>query len=63
MKAKVNAKVCNGTGLCEQTCPEVFELKNGISTVKVSEVPREAEESCREAANDCPTEAISIIED
>lgn len=63
MKAKVNTKMCNGAGLCEQTCPEVFELKKGISTVLVGEVPANAEENCRQAANDCPTEAILIIED
>ncbi|MGA2916854.1 MAG: ferredoxin [Sedimentisphaerales bacterium] len=63
MKAKVDSNLCTGTGLCEQNCPEVFELKKGISTVKVNEVPPEVEQSCREAADGCPTEAISIIED
>ncbi len=63
MRAKVDPNVCNGTGLCEQTCPEVFELKKGLSTVKVNEVPTEAEQSCREAVEGCPTEAISIVED
>ncbi len=63
MRAKVDSKMCNGTGLCEQTCPDVFELKKGVSTVKVNEVPTEAEQNCREAADGCPTEAISIIED
>jgi ferredoxin len=63
MKVKVNAKMCNGTGLCEQTCPEIFELRKGIATVTVNEVPADAEENCRQAANDCPTEAISIMED
>lgn len=62
MKAKVNPELCNGTGLCEQTCPEVFELKGGISTVKVDNVPSDTEQSCREAAEDCPTAAISIEE-
>jgi len=60
MKAKVNPDLCNGTGICEQTCPEVFELKEGVSTVKVEEVPSDAEQNCREAAEGCPTEAISI---
>lgn len=60
MKAKVNSELCNGTGLCEQMCPEVFELKKGMSTVKVEEVPSYAEQGCREAAEGCPTEVISI---
>ena len=38
MRVKVNSELCSGTGLCEQTCPDVFELKEGISTVKVNEV-------------------------
>jgi ferredoxin len=60
MRAKVNPELCNGTGICEQMCPEVFELEEGISAVKVDEVPLDAEQSCREAAEGCPTEAISI---
>jgi ferredoxin len=62
MKANVNPGLCSGTGLCQQTCPEVFELKDGVSTVKVDTVPSQAEQSCRQAAEDCPTEAISIEE-
>jgi ferredoxin len=62
MKVKVNPQMCSGTGLCEQTCPEVFEIKDGISTVKVVNVPSEVEQSCKQAAQDCPTEAISIEE-
>lgn len=60
MRAKINPDLCSGTGLCERTCPEVFQLKEGISTVKVNEVPSNMEESCLEAAEGCPTEAISI---
>jgi ferredoxin len=60
MKANVNPDLCSGTGLCQQTCPEVFELKNGVSTVKVGTVPSQAEQRCRQAAEDCPTEAISV---
>lgn len=62
MKAVVNQGLCSGTGLCEQTCPEVFELKGGLSTVIVDEVPSGYEQSCRDAADGCPTEAISIEE-
>lgn len=62
MKAKVNSQLCSGTGSCEQICPEVFELKDGISTVIVDKVPSDIAQSCREAAQGCPTEAISIEE-
>lgn len=62
MKAKVNSELCSGTGLCEDTCPEVFELQSGVSTVKVDTVPSDAQQRCREAMLACPSEAISIEE-
>lgn len=62
MKARVNEYLCSGMGLCEDTCPEVFELQSGVSIVKVSEVPADAERRCRLAKQECPTEAISIEE-
>jgi ferredoxin len=62
MKAKVNQDMCSGTGLCVETCPEVFKLENGKSVVKVDKVPAEAQASCQEAAEGCPTVAISIEE-
>ncbi len=60
MKAKVDANLCAGVGACESTCPEVFEVKEGISTVKVDEVPAEVQERCRKAAEECPMNAISV---
>ena len=62
MKAKVNTDLCSGSGVCEKTCPDVFAVKDGISTVKVNEVPSSDEQSCRQAADGCPTAAISIEE-
>ena len=62
MKAKVDPELCSGTGLCEQTCPEVFQVNEGKATVKNDEVPSDAHQNCREAAQGCPTEAISIEE-
>jgi ferredoxin len=60
MKANVDADECVGCGLCEETCPEVFELKDDVAVVKVEIVPPEVEEKCREAADGCPVEAISV---
>lgn len=59
MKAIVDADLCTGCGLCESTCPEVFEIQDDVAIVKVDPVPADAEESCKEAAEDCPVEAIS----
>ena len=61
MKAIVDADTCTGCGLCVDNCPEVFELSDdGIAKVKVAQVPAELAESCRDAADNCPVEAITI---
>jgi ferredoxin len=62
MKATVTDD-CIACGLCCDTCPEVFEMGEELAEVLVDRVPEEAEESCRQAAEDCPTEAITIEED
>ena len=62
MKVKVDADLCTGCELCIDTCPEVFEMKDDVSTAKVEDVPNDQEDDVREAAEDCPVEAI-IVED
>ena len=62
MKALVDKDTCTGCGLCCDTCPEVFEMDNDVAKVLVAEVPQDAEDKCREAAEGCPVEAISIEE-
>ena len=42
---------------------EVFELGDDVATVKVAKVPEDSEETCRQAVEDCPVEAISIVEE
>jgi len=62
MKAVVDQDLCTGCGLCEDTCPDVFALEGDTAKVKVDVVPEDAEDDCRMAAEDCPVEAISIVE-
>ena len=59
MKATVDQDVCIGSGNCEATCPDVFELRNGKSHVKVGTVPEKLEGKVEEAVNGCPVQAIS----
>ncbi|MFH1230627.1 MAG: ferredoxin [Planctomycetota bacterium] len=60
MTVTVDKELCSGCGLCTETCPDVFEMIDDIAKVKVSTVPANAEPSCKEAAEGCPTEAIKI---
>ncbi len=62
MKAIVNQDECTGCELCVQTCPEVFEMVDDLAVAKVDSVPADAEETCRQAVEECPVECISIEE-
>ena len=64
MKVQVDAQVCAGFGFCLGLCPEVFELHDdGYAVVMVGEVPAELEEAVRTAVSQCPSNAISLIDD
>jgi len=62
MKAQVDPDLCTSCGLCEDTCPEVFELGDKSAEVIADPVPADQEDCAREAAENCPVEAISIEE-
>lgn len=62
MRACVDKDVCIGCGLCTDTCPEVFELKEDKAYVKVDEVPANLEDKVKEARDNCPVDAISVEE-
>lgn len=59
MKASVDPDLCISCGACIDTCPEVFEWDDDDKAhAKVNEVPDGAEDTAKEAAENCPTEAI-----
>lgn len=62
MKVTVDEETCIGCGLCADTCAEVFEMNDDKVRVKVDEVPEDVADTCREAAENCPVEAIEIEE-
>ncbi|MGM0529952.1 MAG: ferredoxin [Bacteroidota bacterium] len=54
---------CTGCGLCEEICPEVFELGDrDVAIVKPIADLNAYEEEIKEAAESCPVEAIQIEE-
>ncbi len=57
-KVTVDAATCVGCGLCEQSCPEVFEVQgDGIAHVKASSC---ATHNLQEVADLCPVTAIKV---
>ena len=62
MKAKVDAELCVACEACCDICPDVFEMGEEVAVVKADPVPAEHQDAVREAAEACPTEAITIQE-
>ena len=61
MKVTVDFDVCASTGACMQTCPEVFEVRtDGYLYVLQEEPPEELRAKVEQAAELCPTGAITI---
>jgi len=56
-KVSVDESVCVGCGLCEQLCPEVFKVEDGIAKVKASEC---SQHNLSEIPSQCPVEAIKV---
>jgi ferredoxin len=53
---------CTGCGLCETTCPDVFKLDDQASVKSGADFDAN-EELIRQAAEECPVEAIEIEEE
>jgi len=60
MKVRISADDCIGCGLCPDSCPAVFEMDGDKAVPVIDDVPADLEECVREAALNCPTEAIHV---
>jgi ferredoxin len=60
MKVKIDKEMCSGDEICVDICPEVFEMQDDVAVAKMELIPEELQEKCREAADECPSEAITI---
>lgn len=60
MKVKIDADACVGCGLCVSTCPEVYVMEGDKAVVIGNAVPKEAEQTAKQAADDCPVTAITV---
>ena len=63
MRVVVDFDVCASTGACMQVCPEVFEVRSdGYLYILQEEPGEELREKVEQAAELCPTGAITIEE-
>ena len=61
LHARVDTDVCVGTGVCEATAPDLFEVtEEGTARALLDDVPPERAEAARQAAADCPTRALKL---
>ena len=51
---------CTACALCEQICPEVFEMGSDAAKVKAGADLNENEDKIREAADSCPVTVIKV---
>lgn len=57
MEYRVNDN-CIGCGMCVSMCPDVFAIDNEYARVIADPKDEETRELARQAAQNCPTEAI-----
>ncbi len=53
-------ETCTACGLCVDTCPEVFDMGDEFAEVIVDEVPANLADQVKQAAEECPVEAIIV---
>lgn len=62
-KVSVDFDVCASTGACMQACPEVFEVRSDGFLYILDEQPSDSlRPAVEQAADMCPTAAISVTE-
>jgi len=64
MKPVVDRDLCIGCGLCEDTCPEIFQLRDDGYAWVIDETPDPQLYDCaRDACDSCPVDAITLGEE
>jgi len=61
LHAEVDQDLCISCGTCIDVCPDVFEWNDDEKAHSVvDEIPPELEDQASEAAENCPTDAITV---
>ncbi len=63
LQARVDKNLCVGCRLCIELCPAVFvRSEDGTAYSQLTDIPAEERQSCQEAADACPVDAIKVAE-
>jgi ferredoxin len=63
MKVVIDRELCQGHALCARTSSAIFELDDeGFGFVKSEDVPEELRAEAEASVQNCPEQAISIID-
>jgi len=60
MTVKIDPNLCTACGLCTDGVPQVFKMGKDVAEVINANVPAALENAVRDAASDCPAEAIIV---
>lgn len=62
MTVRIDEDKCIGCSLCTQRCPQLFHMEDDKAVVGKEMVSEKDEACCRQAAEDCPVNAIIVEE-
>ena len=64
MRVEVDRARCEGHGMCEEACPEVFRLDDdGELEILMNTIPDELRRKTEAAVRLCPVAALTVHED
>jgi ferredoxin len=58
MEIIINEDTCIGCGRCTEICPKAFKLN--VETMKAEAIPSDDLKCADKAANQCPTDSITV---
>jgi ferredoxin len=60
MTVRIDPELCTGCALCTDSVPDVFRMGNDVAEVINATVAPDKEKIVKDAAADCPAEAIFV---
>ncbi|WP_431233086.1 ferredoxin [Mycolicibacterium psychrotolerans] len=63
MKVVVDRSKCSSIGLCEAVAPDIFEIgPDGVLNIRIGDISADRRGDLEQACENCPTQALSIVE-